>query len=112
MMNLILLSYINSCKSFIMNLISPLPPLSICRLGSSHGKEFVRSFAHVILGENWKQAPALRELIYIYYIKIDLENNNQNDFGLVQALKDQAFYIEFSQFSQSNEEQLHDYLNG
>jgi hypothetical protein len=86
-------------------------PLSICRLGGSHGKLFARSFAHVMLGENWKQVPTLREILYANYLRIDLENNNINDFGLIEALKDQTFYMEFSQFAQSDEGQLHDYLN-
>ncbi|CAB4445243.1 unnamed protein product [Rhizophagus irregularis] len=65
-------------------------PLSICRLGGSHGKQFARSFAHIVF---------------------DLENNNINDFGLMEALKDQAFYIEFIYFAHSDEGQLHNYSN-
>jgi len=86
-------------------------PLSICRLGGSHGKQFARSFAHIVLGENWKQVPTLCELLYANYLKIDLENNNINDFGLMEALKDQAFYIEFIHFAHSDEGQLHNYSN-
>ena len=86
-------------------------PLSICWLGGSHGKQFARSFAYIMLGENWKQVPTLCEILYANYLRIDLENNNINDFGLMEALKDQTFYMEFSQFAQSDEGQLHDYLN-
>ncbi|CAB4447019.1 unnamed protein product [Rhizophagus irregularis] len=85
--------------------------LSICRLGGSHGKQFARSFAHIVLGENWKQIPTLCEFLYANYLKINLENNNINDFGLMEALKDQAFYIEFIHFAHSDEGQLHNYSN-
>ncbi|CAB5386424.1 unnamed protein product [Rhizophagus irregularis] len=74
-------------------------------------KAFELNVKCIVLGENWKQVPTLCEFLYANYLKIDLENNNINDFSLMETLKDQAFYIEFIHFTHLDEGQLYNYSN-
>ncbi|CAB4404966.1 unnamed protein product [Rhizophagus irregularis] len=48
-------------------------PLSICRLGGKYGREFARSFAHIVLGMPLLSVPSLRELCYMKFIELDTE---------------------------------------
>ncbi|RIA82251.1 hypothetical protein C1645_743915 [Glomus cerebriforme] len=77
-------------------------PLSICHLGGKYGREFARSFAHIILGTPLLSAPSLRELCYMKFLELDIAEcgDEYNDFGLSVALRDQIFHYEYFQFIQ------------
>lgn len=74
-------------------------PLSVCCLGGKYGREFARSFIHIVLGTPLLSVPSLRELCYMKFIELDIKYNEFNDFGLSAALKDPMFNYEFHQFA-------------
>ncbi|CAG8574435.1 24571_t:CDS:2, partial [Racocetra persica] len=73
-------------------------PLSICRLAEKYGWEFAQSYAYIVLKMPWISVPSLRELCYMKFIELDIENGDFNDFGLFNALKNPMFNCEFHQF--------------
>ncbi|RGB23214.1 hypothetical protein C1646_774841 [Rhizophagus diaphanus] len=75
-------------------------PLSICHLGGKYGREFARSFAHIVLEMPLLSVPLLRELCYMKFIELDSECGEFNDFGLSVVLRDPTFNNEFYQFIQ------------
>jgi len=84
-------------------------PLSICRLGGEHGREFAHSFIYVVLNIPWSSPPSLRELCYAKFIETDINTGEINDFGLSEALKDLDFKTEFIQFINETSKTLHDF---
>ncbi|CAG8836928.1 34755_t:CDS:2, partial [Gigaspora margarita] len=82
--------------------------LSICRLGSNYSSEYACTFLQVFEFEFQSESncPTLHEKIYIEHLQQDLINQNQNTFGLLEALLDNNFYEQVNQFANSEGKEL------
>ncbi|KAF0551169.1 hypothetical protein F8M41_023585 [Gigaspora margarita] len=83
-------------------------PLSICRLGGNHGPEYACVFLQVFEFEFQFESncPTLHEKIYIKHLQQDLIDQNQNTFGLLEALSDNNFYKQVNQFANLEDKEL------
>lgn len=84
-------------------------PLSICRLGGTHGPDFAFAIAKVVINAHLPDEPTSVQKKYINELVNDLKTGKKESFGLFQALEDNEFQEQFLAFSRSVYTELVDY---